>query len=344
MNKSCFSVIAALFFFFLGTFLYSTKLTYFDFAPGFWEAVKHDDVIRLKDFLKKNPTLLKSKFNLDYNWIFKGINLTHLVAQLKCPNMLKYLIKKGNDVNSKDDNGWTPLYFTFIKEHAGSSFSYNAYKTYCCIKVLLKNGADINVKDNSGRTPLAVFIEKIYHKPWSGFKSDELDFVEWMIKKAKANPFLKDNKDNNLLHLAAQKDCPFLSKILIANKIEINALNANNLTPLDYVIKGSKAETQLKNFGAKRFIDFINLIYLSIHNNDIDQFKALISQYPVFFHLKTNDNLTLLHKSVLDRAYPKRSKKSCSLKVVNFKTLIYRGSMILWFLGYAIYGPFSDRL
>jgi ankyrin repeat protein len=55
---------------------------------------------------------------------------------------VKELIRRGADVNQRDDNGRTALIFAVINMH---------YET---MKVLLEYGADVNVKSNEGGTAL----------------------------------------------------------------------------------------------------------------------------------------------------------------------------------------------
>jgi len=59
--------------------------------------------------------------------------------QLKCNNKG---LAAGADVNAKDDNGWTPLYWSADKGH-----KYLA-------ELLIAKGADVNVRGFLGMTPL----------------------------------------------------------------------------------------------------------------------------------------------------------------------------------------------
>jgi ankyrin repeat protein len=52
------------------------------------------------------------------------------------------LIKRGADVNSKNNYGLTPLHFSSIENHIELA------------KLLLERGADVKAKDNDGYTPL----------------------------------------------------------------------------------------------------------------------------------------------------------------------------------------------
>jgi ankyrin repeat protein len=60
---------------------------------------------------------------------------------VNCTGFVVLLIKAGANVNIKDDNGNTPIYWAAM----GNS------KT---LEVLIKAGANVNVKNNKGETPL----------------------------------------------------------------------------------------------------------------------------------------------------------------------------------------------
>jgi len=61
---------------------------------------------------------------------------------------VKQFIANGVDVNAKDDNGWTPLYWSADKGHKEIA------------ELLITAGADVNAKGRSGRTPLDRAVSK----------------------------------------------------------------------------------------------------------------------------------------------------------------------------------------
>lgn len=67
------------------------------------------------------------------------------------PKMLKHLIDRGFDVNSRDEDGKTPLHYVLDRDQmSGTSDGKES------ALLLLKHGAKINIKDNDGHTVLAL--------------------------------------------------------------------------------------------------------------------------------------------------------------------------------------------
>ena len=74
--------------------------------------------------------------NITMNWAYR----------LNDADIAKLLIDAGADVNTKDNNGETPLHKNLRSKvkNANASFA----------KLLIDAGADVNAKDNDGKTPL----------------------------------------------------------------------------------------------------------------------------------------------------------------------------------------------
>ena len=133
-------------------------------------------------------------------------------------------LKSGEPVNSKSEHSDTPLHFA-------SGFNNGQMVWY-----LISNGAEINAKNEWGATPLFTAIQQ---ENWDNTK------------------LLIENGDDLNATLRGTTECPqglntlqFLignipdhetAKILIANNVDINAIDHFGMTPLDWT-KGRKGE------------------------------------------------------------------------------------------------------
>ena len=86
-----------------------------------------------------------------YTNVGRNHNITpiqlHFASQFNYTTLAKYLIYRGVDVNTRDDNGYTPLHIASI---CGNTK---------IVKYLLKHTVDISVQDNSGPTPLGEGVQ-----------------------------------------------------------------------------------------------------------------------------------------------------------------------------------------
>ncbi|KAF7428296.1 SPT3 Dosage dependent suppressor of Ty-induced promoter mutations-like protein [Pleurotus ostreatus] len=71
-----------------------------------------------------------------------GQGLLHLAAFLGFEHLVRFLIARGADLDSRDRNGCTPLHLATISS------------SEACARLLIESGADIEVVDASGKSPL----------------------------------------------------------------------------------------------------------------------------------------------------------------------------------------------
>lgn len=75
---------------------------------------------------------------------YRGSIVCHVLAEWNQYNTLKWLVKRGLDVNVRDCNGRTGLHWAAEKGSVESA------------EVLLESGADVNVVDGDDMTPLII--------------------------------------------------------------------------------------------------------------------------------------------------------------------------------------------
>ena len=111
---------------------------------AFLQALESNDIQKVKNYLDKENYINK-KYVYSYQWLMgKNENVTPLMIAANRGNddIVELLIKKGAEVNAKDDSGYTAL---MIAAHQGKCNS---------LRILLKNGAYVNQKKPSGDTAL----------------------------------------------------------------------------------------------------------------------------------------------------------------------------------------------
>lgn len=138
------------------------------------DAARKGDLAKVKALVAKNPKLVNER---DHQF---GDTPLHDAVIGNYKDIAVFLLSKGADVNSKDDNGATSLHKAalnnrtemvvfLIKKGAGVKFrdmegetplhwAAAAGKTGPA-EILLKNGVDVNSKDNNGNTPLKLAMK-----------------------------------------------------------------------------------------------------------------------------------------------------------------------------------------
>ncbi|KAJ1796759.1 hypothetical protein LPJ59_003548 [Coemansia sp. RSA 2399] len=102
-----------------------------------WIAASDGDLDRVKEIVKGDKQQVNAK---DEN----GYTPLHAAASWKHIDLLKYLIANGGNVNIVDADGDTPLHICEDVE---------------CAQILLDNGADPNIENHEGLTPVHTTLE-----------------------------------------------------------------------------------------------------------------------------------------------------------------------------------------
>jgi ankyrin repeat protein len=127
---------------------------------------------------------------------------------------VKLLIDSGANVNSKDSDGRTPLYFAVVRG------------VFSVVKLLVENGADINIKVN-GNTAFQTTIRK-----FRNFFPDYPKIAEYLIKSG-ANVNEEDDEGFTPLIFSTAKEPIFEAvKLLLENGADANKETHDGFTPL----------------------------------------------------------------------------------------------------------------
>ena len=227
------------------------------------KAVTSGNLDKVKELIDTNSILLESK---DKNGNAPLI-LACLHGFTREPDIAEFLIAKGANVNTKNNEGFTPL-------HGACSFAgFAGGGNLDLVQRLVAKGADVNAKDNYGNTPLHASIGSIdiarflighgadiniaangitvLHLALTYDSNDELSKL---LIKSGAKPDQKDKLGNTELHLAAMRGFADLIPLMVKNGSDVDAVNNNNRTALYYAAKHGyrHAAEALINAGADK--------------------------------------------------------------------------------------------
>lgn len=164
---------------------------------------------------EKHPDKLYAIINAKNGY---DVTPLHLAAGRGEMDMVKCLVSKGADVDTKDANNRTPLYWAIESGR------------FDMVKLLIDRGADIDAKDEDGNTPLYVAAIR------------ELDIVKYLIDKG-ADVNTKNKYGVTVLHVAAYHGKLNVVKYLVNKCANVNA-NAVELflsgTPLHCAVHSGK--------------------------------------------------------------------------------------------------------
>ncbi len=135
--------------------------------------------------------------------------------------LVGWLLKKGANLNTKNNEGKTPLHYAVID----NKYDYVIDNKYDYFKFLLKKGANLNTQDNEGKTPL-----------YYALIDDKYDYFKLLLEKG-ANLNTQDNEGKTLLHCAVMNRRNNFIQLLLHNNADVDLKNLYGETPLHYAAK-----------------------------------------------------------------------------------------------------------
>ena len=121
---------------------------------------------------------------------FPGNTPLHIACKTGNMEIVKYLLKEGAEIDSKDFASWTPLHFACQYSHLEIT------------KYLIEEGAEVNCCNNFGWTPLHIASEK-----------GDLNLVEYLLDH-RADINKQDMYGQTALHIAARNKIEIVKYLL----------------------------------------------------------------------------------------------------------------------------------
>ena len=174
---------------------------------------KHEDGFEALDVAILNGNLviareLSKKMDIETYWVNDSASPLLWAAFLGRMNVMKELVNKGADMDTKGKNVDSPLH----------NASYNGHLDV--VKLLVENKADVNAKGKNDKTPLH----------WAS-QNGRLIVVKFLVDN-KADINAKDNNGDTPLHYASWKGQLYIVKFLVNNDVDINVKQNDGWTPL----------------------------------------------------------------------------------------------------------------
>ena len=145
------------------------------------------------------------------------LELVNAARQGQCKAVESLLKKKANPNGARDDEGATPLVRAALFCQAP------------IITQLLDRGADIHAADEQGRTALVRAIER--DPPSKDFAKWQMEVIKLLLAR-KANPAVKDEDGNTVIHYAARQRNVDVLKLMLTLGVPADARNKDGMTPL----------------------------------------------------------------------------------------------------------------
>ncbi|MRR21609.1 hypothetical protein EG830_01345 [bacterium] len=194
------------------------------FPQELFDALKNNDLPKVKILLKDNPQLLSSRDE-------SGNTPLHLAARQKQYETVSYLLSEGADVNCVNTNQVTPLHIsasigspeiTGLLIGKGADVRLADYQLYTPLhyaaangfnevaEILVKNGAPLEAKNTYGRTPLLLCA-----------RERGTPEIARLLIEAGADVNVKDRYESTPLELAAWRGYKEIVGVLIEKGAEI---------------------------------------------------------------------------------------------------------------------------
>ncbi len=187
------------------------------------------------------------------------------------PKVAACLLLRRANPNKSDKVGNTPLHRAVINEN------------WEMIDILLQRGADINVENDDGFTLINV--------------ANSAKAVQYLLERG-ADPSCSDEGGNTILHRAAMNgDCVMIKVLLAHRKTNINVMNENGNTPLNFTCSAEVGKLLLLHMANPTLADENGNtpLHHAAEIEDIELMKVLLADRRVDVNARNDNGQTPLH-------------------------------------------------
>ncbi|HQO09253.1 MAG TPA: ankyrin repeat domain-containing protein [Clostridiales bacterium] len=208
-------------------------------------AVTNGDLTLVRSMIEGDKSLLESKIDT----YFTPLNLASYEGKT---DIVKYLLSKGADIDTKDKEGSNPLQNAAARGH------------FEIVKLLVEKGSNVNYKDDNGVTPLhfgcmsgnldivKYLVEKgadlnatskIGRKPAvDAVFGGNFEVLKYLESKGASMKGLEAGAGSTPLHIATGRGNIDMIKYFVSKGYDVNKKNDASQTPFTWAIGGGNTE------------------------------------------------------------------------------------------------------
>eukprot|EP00736_Rhodelphis_marinus_P010034 Rmarinus@m.19073 len=227
-------------------------------------------------------------------------NRLHAAASIGDHRMLKTLLRKGVDVDTRDADGKTALHYSIAAGNVPATL------------FLLTEGASLTVTDRHGWTAMHYAalkgITKLVEMLLDASDETMESLVDAEICTRRTLVKATDKRGRTPLHVAADEGHITVVKLLLAAGCNSSPVDGEGLTPLHLALRMGRRETSLILLGSGAFVVPSALSTANMEGKNVT---------PVTLHYPAYDGFLDVVEKLLSRGVPILSRDSCGRSAVH---------------------------